>query len=312
MARVRLLHLSDLHVALRLLRMRSSRFEAHIHHEAVRFVLGLGQQGIDAVLLGGDLGNSGWKEDLDEAKKYVTGPWPPGGIAWPSMSQVGKPLLMLPGNHDRFVAPWLATPGNREFDRVFNPTWTSGRGGVQTFLLPGDDQPLLALVCADFTLAHEHDASHHAGHWGQGRVYPAVLKKLVAETVRCRALPTAPAVAWVVHFAPEFPNLSSTLQLIDEHDLTKAAAQNGIKYIFCGHTHIVGHGPSPTQPAVTIVCAGSVSCVNSGIDTSLHVLDFDVDAGQIQRLARLDFYWQPGATPGTGTFVQKHSKPPWP
>jgi hypothetical protein len=174
--------------------------------------------------------------------------------------------------------------------------------------VPQTDQPLLALVCADFTLAHEQDATGPLGHWGQGRVYPTVLTKLVNETARCRALSNPPAIVWCVHFAPEFPNLSPTLQLIDGHELTKAAAQHGVRFILCGHTHIMAHGPSPTQPSVMIVCAGSACCVKPREHTSIHLLDFNIDAGQIQRLAKLDFHWEPGSTPGTGEFVWKPSE----
>src|SRR5262249_32409566 len=77
-----------------------------------------------------------------------------------TLRSLGKPVALLPGNHDRY-GPLLSLPpyppGNPAFDGVFGGSWQAGQG-AQALWSRTKGGMTLVLLGADFTL--------RAGDWG--------------------------------------------------------------------------------------------------------------------------------------------------
>ena len=214
MPHLRVLHLSDLHITRkdRFIRRLARRPAAQPEIlKALAESIYDNRNEIDGIIISGDLADIGWHHDLNPALDFIDSPGNSySDQPWlnshrlPTLQSCGKPIIIVPGNHDRFVN-YSGKPGS-EFDIFFSSFWTTGLGGVQEYFLPDSARPLLAIICADFSLERVIDCSVLRGHWGQGKVYQNRLIKLTEKTNLINSLHPSIAVIWVIHFAPKFEN----------------------------------------------------------------------------------------------------------
>jgi predicted phosphodiesterase len=277
---IRLLHLSDLHLAdtRRLLGpdfvkyFTSPLISRPGNAEAAKVVAVTAyeyKEEIDSIIVTGDLANTGWRSDLLKARAFVGDP----RVEEPaprvdSLGPIGKLVHLIPGNHDRYRMP-LPTAGGVAFDDVFDrewskrdvecpwgPGWEKGmaRQGVKRVRL-ATDPPITALM-ADFTLRHQDLTIRAPRTWqeayGNGRVNRAMAVKLGELTEAANR--DGDHVIWISHFAPWFKGLDSLLRLLDEDELLAAARAGNVSHILCGHTHVPRRY---RQGDLEILCAGS-------------------------------------------------------
>lgn len=309
---VRLLHVSDLHMT----RWPTLPFlpacDLKILREVCRIACGWSRRKVlDAVLISGDLADSGTRENIDFVssrlfcKPQASSPTPWLHNHQPTLLGTGKPIVLVPGNHDRFKDFIMGLPGSKHFDEILKPHWMGELGGVQRHLLPNEDSPVLTIMCADFSLGDIRHASTLGGHWGQGRAYPDRVKCLVRETKKARRLKIP--VVWMMHFAPGFRSQPESLRLIHAGRLLETASHLGVDRILCGHTHLKRTYRPQTQRNVYVHCAGTAACWGHGQDTSMHVLDFCVDGRDIVQVRQVDLLWD---SERTTFWPQKQSAQP--
>jgi 3',5'-cyclic AMP phosphodiesterase CpdA len=322
----RLLHLSDLHFAVQqkvigfpdlkhLLHyplgqpgLSPSSFDLDLAKAVARHAFLRGNQ-LDAILITGDLATVGAAADLTLAHNFVHAQglavplpgqpvwtWAPwlSATGFPTLESSGAPVVLFPGNHDRFHG-WRMHAGGTLFDTIFAGDW-DGRRKAQTFIVLQLGQEKLAIIGADFTLQHNRHVVG-GGRWaymGQGRVYPAVLHALLQETQAQRAQHDRLGVVWALHFPPEFVPLDPDLRLVDDH-LLKAATQIGVTRLFCGHTHEPRQYALASNPAVQVYCAGTATqyCAPPPNANSFHPREIDVAGGVILDVRWTTLRWNP-------------------
>ena len=72
------------------------------------------QSDLNAVILSGDIATTGFEHDLQKAKEFLDGPTSGRFAASQSVSNLGIPVWILPGNHDRYTytgREWFFSPG---------------------------------------------------------------------------------------------------------------------------------------------------------------------------------------------------------
>lgn len=294
MARINLLHISDLHIAKFPERKefspreflspgnfkttaRQGTYAASYSTGKLEAVVSLAHKvkdSLDAIVITGDIATTGLEHDLEKARVFIEGPPAPedprisdDGIA--TISGLGvKHIVLLPGNHDRY-REWRDplglfslgyTPGNRKFHDVFQLHW---QNDVKTTLVEKDG--LAVVVCAaDFSLRKWHNAhTRQPANWhAQGRIYTKdILPELVSQTQAARAdclqRHLDVVIIWALHFPPAFPNCKSYMKLIDEGHLIAAAKECGVACYLVGHTH--KQVAYPLSGSTYVLCAGSAS-----------------------------------------------------
>lgn len=179
-----------------------------------------------------------------------------------------------------------------------------GVGGVEAHMLPTEKDPVLAIICCDFSIARLWDCNlFTGGHWGQGRVYPKRLENLLSETEKIKTKYPSMPIIWMNHFAPNVTNefgLKPNMKLIDCEELTKAAVNSNIEHLLCGHTHLsrrydprndtLSVKSKMRDPSVEVHCAGTSTCVYEESDTTIHFMDIEVD-GAALNIETLDLKW---------------------
>jgi hypothetical protein len=307
-----LLHISDLHIAAnpRVLGfpdwlyfqrfpqgvpslLSPSSFDPFLA-EAVARIAFLRSNSIDAILVSGDIATTSEAADLTPAFQFIDAAATPG--IWlspsnaPTLQGASVPVVLLPGNHDRFQHIFH-TPGGNRFDRIFANYWAAPQKVLTLLVLQGANGEKLALIAADFTLARNNDASVLLGFLGQGKVYQAILAALEVETQSQRATHGSLAIVWIIHFPPEFPGLPDVLSLIDGPLLGPAAGRASVFHFFCGHAHQAREYALPSNNAVTVHCAGTATQYYTHHGNVLHTTEIDVDAGNVTAVRRTDLVW---------------------
>jgi 3',5'-cyclic AMP phosphodiesterase CpdA len=324
----RLLHLSDFHIAVQqkvigfpdwkhlpayslgYASLSPSSYDSDLAKAVAKHAFVRGNQ-LDAILITGDLATVGYVADLDLAHEFVHSPglaaplpgqppwtWAPwlNATGFPTLESSGAPVVLLPGNHDRFNGWWMHA-GGRAFDAIFAGDWDGNRK-AQTLIVLQLGKENLAVIAADFTLQRDMDAdTATGGRWaymGQGRVYRQVLMDLIQETKTQRSQHESLAVIWALHFPPEFALIDPVLRLLDEH-LLVAANQFGVAHLFCGHTHEPRAYALASDPAIRIFCAGTATqyCAPPPNTNSIHPLQIDVDSGTITSVHWTSLQWNP-------------------
>jgi 3',5'-cyclic AMP phosphodiesterase CpdA len=302
----RLVQLSDLHIAVRpyveslpdwwqhgwqfprgtLGLFSASSHDPDILDAAVRAVYER-RQDLDAVLLTGDLATTGSMNDLVMARAHVEVPaisLHRSAARLATLASSGLPVILLPGNHDRYRNRAFGA-GGRNFEQVF-ASWNAPRGVQSTVLQLGNER--LALVCADFCLANDLDASSIFGRLGQGFAYDSILVALEQETRSYRS--QGVGVIWVIHFPPLYPGISRDLALLNEAALIARANTCGVLHILAGHTHRSLLYPPAPGPAIEVFCAGTACQYVAPGGNVIHLLDVTVDAGRVS-VSRADLRW---------------------
>jgi 3',5'-cyclic AMP phosphodiesterase CpdA len=204
------------------------------------------RQRYDAILVTGDLATTGKADDLNAAYEFIASPAVKGYLnaaGRPTLQAAGRPLYLLPGNHDRFGAFYL--PGGAEFDKVFATVWPVGQGvHVWPPLVSQSEGETLVLVGVDFTLRTADAGQGFLGYLGQGRASHLV-DALVQATEEVHRQHPGCTILWALHFEPGTTQFLH--ELLDEGDLEqaiqqkiappKARAKPAVAAILCGHTH---------------------------------------------------------------------------
>jgi DNA repair exonuclease SbcCD nuclease subunit len=302
MARIRLLHFSDLHVTNYSMRYKifGDVYSPHILEEAARFAF-MERDSFDGIIVTGDLVVYGANEgDLKLVHDFFCSPF--SSTEWlnsrnkPTLMGCERPIIVLPGNHDRFSSLAADYP-TYAFDRIFSSFWKEEFSSINIVLLPNPSEPILAIISADFSLSKADDAITYKGRYGQGRVYEDRLEVLAEKSRECKQ--SGIAVLWAIHFAPEFEKKVSIAEkhndLIDAENLIKKARGEGISHIICGHTHLDWDYSSFTDSSIKIYCAGSSSCKSNKIDTTIHIRSIDIIGGKIVDIETEDLRWNDAA-----------------
>jgi len=261
---------------------------------------------VNAVVLSGDLAHCGRTADLDVALDFVEDPANNRRARGePSLRDCGTPVVLIPGNHDRFRSYPRCLPGATNFDAIFNGYWQSGQLGAGVQRLWEDDptprQARLVLIGADFSLTPGDVGGSPggilgAGRFGRGKVYGKRLQLLRDATQQAKADHADCAVAWVIHFEPQCGN--TFLELIHEDRFIKATQEEGIALVLCGHSH--RSSIRTVAETVYSVC-GTSGQYGEPDGNHLHLVQFDVEDGtnRITNLA-IDIYHYDPNQPGPG------------
>lgn len=247
----------------------------------------------DAIVISGDLATTGMAADLASARAFVADP-PVAGVLSrsqrPTLRAANLPVLLLPGNHDRFQDN-QGTPWGKSFEVTFPLDWP--RHSVRPFILEKSDNTRLAFVAADFCLRQTNDALMPSAlnRYGQGRVYEDLVARLREVTARARSGRSVTEVVWVVHFAPG-DQTDRTLRLLNDGPLREALDAEGIRLLLCGHVHT----PSEYRFGndTTVYCAGSSSSVDVRGRNAIHVVDIKV--GTETTFRRDNYVWSEDAS----------------
>lgn len=248
---------------------------------------------VHAILLTGDAATTGRQSDLDEAREFVSDPPLPGTpntlSGAPTLQGAGVPVLFLAGNHDRFDGRSCDAGGDL-FDTVFHPSSypfpKKSNRVTMLHTMQGANKNRLGLLAADFTLAkNQHAQGGVFDYLGQGAIYPKILKRLVRETKKVKQDPKL-AIVWVLHFPPEFPGISSSLKLLNDNLIAAAAQDASVPFVLAGHTHDHRQTPYPVNlqgaTVYEVLCAGSASQYYAPNGNAIHLIEFEVDHGQVR------------------------------
>jgi hypothetical protein len=232
------------------------------------------RQSFDALVITGDLAATGNARDLRAAYRLCS--------ALPAhqgtyLTTTGQPTLshwvraghfdILPGNHDRYRSRvQLCRPGGTTFDAIFSPPqgrafWSAGQG-VAPGIAIRRGRAVVHIVKADFTLHRGDNGRRHywlPGWLGQGRVYRAVLDRLVATTDQVRGQIRqsgwVPITLWAIPYDPS--STDATLQLLDWKLFADAADAARVRAVLCGHTHETKI--KPLSPKTTAFVCGTTA-----------------------------------------------------
>jgi 3',5'-cyclic AMP phosphodiesterase CpdA len=131
MANFRLMHITDLHIAVppegaaqqRIWKSRESVYPSCARRyqlKAIAQFLDDYRADADLVLISGDVADDGEDRNLKEALGFIAAPVKTAGFQ-PTLDaerRGGPPFFIIPGNHDRFEGK-LRKPGGRTFDKRF-------------------------------------------------------------------------------------------------------------------------------------------------------------------------------------------------
>lgn len=206
-----------------------------------------------AMVITGDLADSGLPADLAGARAlvYEGGGGEPiklGSLTRGWVDEHGvKPIVLLPGNHDRFRGA-RRKPGGTDFDSAFGGLWDPlldhPRISKPYYLNDRNgDGTGLVFVSVDLCLQAADEDAGLLGHLGQGRMLPEIAAYLpaVLEGIATKGATEGRryCVVLCLHFDPSCTN--PFLQIVQCSELDQLIASAGKKrqlsLILCGHTH---------------------------------------------------------------------------
>jgi len=304
MKQLRLLHLSDLHLCKNFRSFRPYVFDDTVLEAVAKWAYYY-KENIDAIIITGDIAESGFIEDLLFAKDFIDSASAyPSRVPWiniegrPTLQSCNKPIFLMPGNHDRYKKPLVPIHGGAKFGEIFINYWEDEINEykyIRRCFLPNSDNPLLAILFTDFSLEKFSDGIiHQGGPWGQGRVYEERLSELIDNTKKLINLEYPIAVIWVIHFAPLYERyfkLRRNLWLLNSERLISKADEFGIRHIFCGHVHESRYYKVGVNQDVKIYCAGT-STILSG-PPYMHYRVIEIDNGLVSSIRNINLVWDP-------------------
>jgi 3',5'-cyclic AMP phosphodiesterase CpdA len=251
---------------------------------------------LDLLVLSGDLATTGGLRNLRAAQAFLESPVVAGYLDRrnrPTLQGLGKPIVLIPGNHDRFRR--FHFPGGQHFDAVFSAHWSAGQGAQELWVRQRGGETLV-LLGVDLSLRKHDLGSHPLGFLGRGRAYRNRLARLSSLTQQARSRYPGCVVVWIIHFEPEAQN--PLLGLLDERYLGAALQQTPADAILCGHTH--ESNSTKMFAGVPVFVCGTTTQHASMHGNTLHVLDVSVQtrSGSPQFSCRVFRY-----DPAVGQFV---------
>ncbi len=282
--------------------------------DAVAYFAYVNREIIDVIVVSGDLATTGDRGDLMIAREFIDGVPAPDQAYWtsrfPTLRGAGKPIVVIPGNHDRYGSVW-ATPrwnwsgwknwsvvnidrpyesGAGIFDDVFGSFWNAGQG-VQELWRDASDGASVVLIGADFTLPPRDAANQPPfGYLGRGRTSQSLIDELIAKTNSARETHPGCAVFWVIHFKPGLP-ADHVLLLCDDNLLLDAAAtakDAGVVGVLCGHTHEKS-AMSDVGGLPLYLCGTSAQC-RASEGNYINLINADVDKEKGTCKVAVEFY----------------------
>ena len=248
----------------------------------------------DCFLVTGDLATTGEHEDISEAKKLFSGGYIPGsaeGLANAGLKIPYHRLVILPGNHDRYIGRWL-TPKSTNFEskrhfgrwwKIDNPEHSAVRSKVNFTVLEPKGKVTLAIVSADFALT-KTPYIRFWRMWGCGNATQSIIDEMVKTTKKL--VEEGHAVIWATHFPPVAPKVSRLLRLSRHKSVIRAAELAKVNVIFSGHTHEANSYHRASD--VRIICAGSPCGAGDGersfFDVELEVRNRCVTAARVTKM----------------------------
>jgi 3',5'-cyclic AMP phosphodiesterase CpdA len=231
------------------------------------------------IVVSGDLATKGDAEDLQMARDFIYGA-PAKRQAYRSaagshtLQAAGKPIRVIPGNHDRF-GRWPYAPGACHFDEVFGevkdqgmPVWQRKKRVQELWKDGPEGASLVVLLGADLTLRPDDKMLADEGHFGVGYLGRGCVTKgdvdlLMEQTKKARRDNPGCAVFWVMHFRPGLAE-SKYLSLCGDVDYLRDKAADakvaGVKGILCGHTHKEEAKPDNFNGLSVYCCGTSAEC----------------------------------------------------
>lgn len=256
--------------------------------EATARVIYERRRNIDCVIVSGDLATTGTKKDLRVAKDFIEAPGSKylTGSDGPTLGPSGLPVLLLPGNHDRYVDEG-GDAGGRHFDGAFKGHWGKTHPYVDHHIIERNGS-VVAFIQADFCLRSNRDCDSpsYFHKWGQGYVHSDILRDLVDLTTDIRRVHRQACIIWVIHFTP-IDACDKFLRLIRYKRLLRAADRAKVNAILCGHLHTTR---SFSYGNVKIFSAGSACSVDAGEDNAIQFVDLYADSGRWSIRSRA-LYW---------------------
>lgn len=265
---------------------------------------------LNALLLTGDIATTGDLKDFNAARSKFLNLIQPG--------HQDPALVILPGNHDRFLSRFLIWraygANNSSFDKVFENEWRmnaslaskpmDSRPAVRVQILRDAGNSELAVVAADFTLCQVSDAGGSGlkektcNRLGRGKAYPEVLNPLIETTTTASSRDSRPVV-WAIHFPPHFPHNPPCMELLDESGVLTVAARLKIRHVFCGHTHRPYQYTLKIQSGqlVTVYCAGTATqyCAPAADGgNTVHPVEVETNNGQVTAVRWYTLEWVKG------------------
>lgn len=259
------------------------RFADFVYKQAARGLL-------NAVVLTGDIATTGEREDLEKALEFFKAP-PDVRLSTqtaeqePTLAGISIPIILLPGNHDRYVTgPGYAPggvgygPGGRIFDDVFKQFWF---GPVTLPRLINVDEFTAVVIAADFNLLTSDHCDARFGWLAQGKAYDRILAQLEEATNLIVSRTDSPlCVIWAIHFPPGFPQVSKLMRLIDSDKFVRSANRSGVNAVLAGHTHDPVRYRRP-EMKFDVFCAGTVSQAFAPGGNHFRIIEIKNEAGEI-------------------------------
>ena len=263
---------------------------------------------LDAIVFTGDLATTGNDPDQALARSYFEGNIPldfnPINSHPSLLKNPSDILICLPGNHDRYAGLALM-PSSRRFEAHFGRHWdfdrdnsyavlgfTSGRVRVTALQR---EKTTLFICKADLSLDTASAGEGLTGYIGQGRAAIPAVKELSDATLKvlkhARAAGQDCAAIWAIHFPPHFPNIKSSLELIEPDHLINAAQKCGVGLVLAGHTHkALRYNAANTDPPVEILCSGASAGISDHNIYSFSTIELEVNNG-VRSVAPTNFVW---------------------
>jgi Calcineurin-like phosphoesterase len=276
--------------------MFQTTYNLEIAKKAARFIV-LHSGDASLIVASGDLATSGRSEDLRVAYNFFEGSPRSSEMffvtsnATPTIARATLPVLLIPGNHDRFKDAWGAA-GGTEFDDIFQSHWPDPVARVRRRVLEDPSTGLkLGLVGADLCLWKNDDARPPSAinRFGQGKAHKQVVSAMKTETQALRASYPGVGVAWVIHFprcATDAEN--PLLELLDRVAVLDAARNENIRLILAGHIHV----PALVQDGnISVSCAGSAAAYLCPHGYWIHKLEIEVTDSIASLTDRANFAW---------------------
>lgn len=314
-SRFRLLHLSDPHFsafpncyglpkALRKLRKGEAKpllaaskklswfssFDSTAYGLLLRHISDLhSAEPFDLIVVSGDVGTTGRILDQKAAYGRLFTRTPSSMEALADLD-LGIPILVMPGNHDRYGGrPVFAPSFSAEFDKVFGNEWRVCQSAQLMDVRQLENGRHVIIAGADFSIpANDPRSCQRWPICGNGLASQQVVSDLEDLTRHAQLRFPDSVVIWCVHFPPETgPHLPSSMQgtpsgleLIDGDVLMQAAGRLDVYAVLCGHYHKSCNYLSPHGPRVMI--AGTMCQHAAGFGHWAHALSLDVGPSQVK------------------------------
>lgn len=270
-----------------------SSYRPIVAEQLARFV-DFNRQKFDAILCAGDLATTGGLDDLNSAYRFISqdpqwGQFLPQRVYEP-LSNLGRTLVLMPGNHDRYK-DGTGAAGGVTFDLVFRRFWPAqGRKKVHWHIL-SRTQGRLAIVAADFSLAGNSDVTDKGGSrlfkiWGQGKCHPEILQELELTTAELREKYSEIVVVWAVHFPPMGLRADDNLALRDCEKLIESTRRCEVDLLLSGHLHRKLDNELNRGRHLS---AGTCCAADFEAHHWIHLVEIETANGRIQELSRQDY-----------------------